>query len=75
MRMPLNMQKVNIVDEVYINVSYVTGNSLRNFIMEFERMGITVYLNINILEKFEGFDKQVTMYGSFPVISFCCKDI
>lgn len=51
----------------------MTGNSLRNFIMEFERMGITVYLNINILEKFEGFDKQVTMYGSFPVISFCAK--
>ena len=69
----LEYAKVNIVDEVYINVSYVTGNSLRNFIMEFERMGITVYLNINILEKFEGFDKQVTMYGSFPVISFCAK--
>ncbi len=69
----LEYAKVNIVDEVYINVSYVTGDSLKDFIMEFERMGTTVYLNINILEKFEGFDKQVTMYGSFPVISFCAK--
>lgn len=69
----LEYAKVNIVDEVYINVSYVTGDSLKDFIMEFERMGTTVYLNINILEKFEGFDKQVTMYGSFPVISFCVK--
>ena len=69
----LEYAKVNIVDEVYINVSYVTGDSLKDFIMEFEKMGITVFLNINILENFEGFDKQVTMYGSYPVISFCAK--
>lgn len=65
--------KVNIVDEVYINVSYVTGNSLKNFIMEFEKMGITVHLNINILENFEGFDKEVAMYGPYPVISFATR--
>ena len=58
----LEYAKVNIVDEVYINVSYVTGDSLKDFIMEFEKMGITVFLNINILENFEGFDKQVK-YG------------
>lgn len=69
----LEYAKLNIVDEVYINVSYVTGNSLKDFILEFEKMGITVYLNINILENFEGFDKQVAMYGPFPVISFSAK--
>lgn len=65
--------KVNIVDEVYVNVSYITGNSLKPFILEFEKMGITVHLNINILEGFEGFDKEVATYGPFPVISFAAK--
>lgn len=65
--------KTNIVDEVYINVSYVTGASLRDFIMEFEKMGVTVHLNINVLENFEGFDKQVALFGPYPVISFAAK--
>lgn len=69
----LEFAKLNIVDEVYINVAYVTGKSLKPFILEFERMGITVHLNINILEGFEGFDKQVSTYGPYPVISFASK--
>lgn len=58
------------VDEVFINVPYSTGKSLRDVIMEFENMGVTVHLNIEVLENFEGFDKTVTMLGDIPVISF-----
>lgn len=59
-----------VVDEVYINISYVTGDSLRKYIREFETMGITVHLNINVLEGEEGFERQINMIGDSPVVSF-----
>ena len=55
----LEYAKVNIVDEVYINVSYVTGNSLRNFIMEFERMGITVFSISIFLRNLKGLTSRL----------------
>lgn len=66
----LDYAKREVVDEVFINVPYHTGRSLKNVIMEFENMGVTVHLNIEVLENFEGFDKTVTMLGDIPVISF-----
>ena len=59
-----------VVDEVYINISYVTGESLRKYVREFETMGITVHLNINVLEGEEGFERQINMIGDSPVVSF-----
>ena len=58
------------VDEVFINVPYHTGNSLHEVITEIEEMGITVHLNIEVLENFQGFDKTVNMLGEVPVITF-----
>jgi exopolysaccharide biosynthesis polyprenyl glycosylphosphotransferase len=58
------------IDEVFINVPYHTGKSLKDIVMQMENMGITVHLNIEVLENFEGFDKQVTMLAGTPVISF-----
>ena len=59
-----------IVDVAYINISYSTGESLEGFIEEFEKMGITVQLNINVLEGKEGFGKRIDMIGDYPVVSF-----
>lgn len=58
------------IDDVFINVPYHTGKSLRDIIMQIENMGITVHLNIEVLENFDGFDKTVTMLGDIPVITF-----
>lgn len=58
------------IDDVFINVPYNTGSSLRDIIMEIENMGITVHLNIEVLENFDGFDKTLTMLGDIPVITF-----
>ncbi len=58
------------IDDVFINVPYHTGRSLRDIIMQIENMGITVHLNIEVLENFDGFDKTVTMLGDIPVITF-----
>lgn len=62
--------RTEAIDEVFINVPYNTGKSLKNVIMEYENMGVTVHLNIEVLENFEGFDKTVSMLGDIPVISF-----
>lgn len=59
-----------VVDVAYINISYSTGKSLERYIREFEEMGITVQLNINVLERQEGFGKQIDMIGDYPVVSF-----
>lgn len=58
-----------VVDVAYINISYSTGKSLEKCISEFEKMGITVQLNINVLEGQEGFSKQIDMIGDYPVVS------
>ena len=62
--------KDEAVDEVFINVPYDTGNSLRNLIMEFENMGVVVHLDIEIAEKLENFNKSFSMLGEIPVITF-----
>ena len=62
--------KDEAIDEVYIDVPYDTGNSLRDLIMEFENMGVVVHLDIEIVEKFEGFNKSFSMLGNIPVITF-----
>lgn len=62
--------KDEAIDEVYIDVPYDTGNSLHNLIMEFENMGVVVHLDIEIVEKFEGFNKSFSMLGNIPVITF-----
>lgn len=62
--------KKEIVDVAYINISYSDGKALEQFIKEFEEMGITVQLNINVLEGQEGFGKQIDMIGDYPVVSF-----
>ncbi len=58
------------IDEVYINVPYDTGNSLKPYILEFEKMGLNVHLNITMLEGFEDFYKEIRLLGPYPVISF-----
>lgn len=59
-----------IVDEVFINVPYDTGNSLHDVIMEFENMGTKVHLNLEILNQFQDFHTTFDTIGSIPVITF-----
>lgn len=62
--------KDEAIDEVYIDLPYYTGTSLRPYIMEFENMGLVVHLNIEILENFKDFNRTLTMIGDTPVITF-----
>lgn len=62
--------KDEVIDEVFIDIPYESGNSLVKYIMELEDMGVVVHLNIEILENFVGFNKSFSMLGKIPVITF-----
>lgn len=62
--------KDEAIDEVFLDVPYATGNSLRPYIMEFENMGVVVHLNIEFLESFSDFRTSFSMLGAMPVITF-----
>lgn len=62
--------KDNFIDEVFIDVPYSSGASLRPYIMEFENMGVAVHLNIEVLEQFDDFQKKLSMLGGIPVVTF-----
>ncbi len=59
-----------IIDEVFLDVPYASGKSLQPYIMELEEMGVTVHLNIEILEQYPDFNKSLTMLGDIPVVTF-----
>ena len=69
----LDYTKKEVVDEVFIHVSYDTGRSLKPVIEEFEKMGVTVHININVLDGFDEYNKSINMLGSYPVVSFATK--
>ncbi len=62
--------KDEAIDEIFIDLPYFTGTSLRPYIMDFENMGAVVHLNIEILENFKDFNKSLSMFGDTPVITF-----
>lgn len=62
--------KEQIVDEVFINVPYETGDSLAKAVNQFEDMGATVHVSIEILNKFNDYHKSFHMMGNIPVVTF-----
>lgn len=62
--------KEQIVDEVFINVPYDTGDSLAKAVNKFEDMGATVHVSIEILNKFDDYHKSFNMMGNIPVVTF-----
>lgn len=65
--------KDSVVDEVFVHVSYADGKNTKRFISKVEEMGITVYLNINVLDDYENVGNAVCNIYGMPVISFAIK--
>ena len=61
--------KEQIVDEVFINVPYDSGEALAEVVANFEDMGATVHVSIEILNKFDYY-KSFDMMGNIPVVTF-----
>jgi exopolysaccharide biosynthesis polyprenyl glycosylphosphotransferase len=59
-----------IVDEVFIDVPYDTGESLRDIVLEFEGMGASVHLRLEILNQFQNFYSEFGSMGNVPVVTF-----
>lgn len=62
--------KEQIVDEVFINVPYDTGESLAKVVNTFEDMGATVHVTIELLNRFDDYHKSFNMMGNVPVVTF-----
>lgn len=62
--------KEQIVDEVFINVPYDTGDALSGVVNRFADMGATVHVSIEILNKFDDYHKGFNMMGGIPVVTF-----
>ncbi len=58
------------IDEVLFHISYRTGHSLKPYIEQFEKMGVTVHVNVSLADGFEEFNQNVEMVGGYPVVSF-----
>lgn len=58
------------IDEVLFHISYRTGHSLKPYIEQLEKMGVTVHVNVSVADGFEEFNQNVEMVGGYPVISF-----
>lgn len=65
-----NFAKREIVDEAYLNISYKDPRTPQKYIDDFEEMGITVRINLNVLENNSGFNQHIDMLGDYPVVSF-----
>ncbi len=65
--------KGGVVDEVFMHVSYTDGKYVKEFISKVEEMGITVYLNINVLEGCDNIANTITNVHGIPVMTFAAK--
>ena len=62
--------KEQVVDEVFINVPYDTGEALSKVVNTFSDMGATVHVSIELLNRFDDYHKSFNMMGNLPVVTF-----
>lgn len=65
--------KGGVVDEVFMHVSYTDGKYVKEFISKVEEMGITVYLNINVLDGCDNIGNTISNVHGIPVMTFAAK--
>lgn len=63
-----------IVDEIYIDVDYRMREELRPMVMQFEDMGITVHLRLDVLDGFKDFNVTMGTFNSIPVVTFSNRE-
>lgn len=66
--------KHEIVDEIYIDVDSRIREVLRPMIMQFEDMGITVHLRLEVLDGLRDFNTTMGTFNSIPVITFSNRE-
>ena len=66
----LEYVKVQIMDEVLVDVPIREYRRMKNDIMELENMGVVVSVSIDQLEDFEEFKATLGLIGEVPVVRF-----
>lgn len=69
----IEYSRTAVIDEVLINADNEEVNALKNIIMEFENMGITVNIKLDLLNELDGFDTRYQLLGNMPVVTFANK--
>ncbi len=66
----LDMAKANVVDEVFINIPNRYGIALDEIILELEKMGIVVHMNLDIFNNLNVKEKVINEFAGHQVITF-----
>lgn len=61
--------KREAIDEVFFHLPYNTGRSFHPYVKTLEDMGITVNINLNVLDQFRNYNLHVRKIGDFPVVT------
>ena len=59
-----------IVDEIYVDVDSRMREELKPMVLQFEDMGITVHLRLEVLDGFKDFNAAMGTFNSIPVVTF-----
>lgn len=59
-----------IVDEIYVDVDSRMREELKPMVLQFEDMGITVHLRLEVLDGFKDFNASMGTFNSIPVVTF-----
>lgn len=66
----LEIARLNVVDEVFINLPYRYNFNMNEAIYEFEKMGVIVHANIEINPMFSYKEKSLENFAGHQVITF-----
>jgi exopolysaccharide biosynthesis polyprenyl glycosylphosphotransferase len=66
----LDVVKLNVVDEVFIHLPHDYELELEEIILEFEKMGIIVHLNLDVYNNMNIKEKTVNEFAGHQVITF-----
>ena len=69
----LEMARLNVVDEVFIHLPNENDLNLEEIILELEKMGIIVHLNLDISNNININEKRVESFAGHQVITFSTK--
>jgi exopolysaccharide biosynthesis polyprenyl glycosylphosphotransferase len=71
----LEYATLHVVDEVFIQLADIQKreNFLKNMILEFEKMGVVVNLNLDLFNLGESGQKQIYKLGQYHVVAFSSR--
>lgn len=64
------MAKLNVVDEVFIHIPRAHKIDMEELVLEFEKMGIVVHVNLDILGEMRLKEKVINEFAGHQVITF-----